>query len=73
MSNRFCFFATALMILLGVSNKSFSITAYPYGVTITTENGKQVVIYLRGDEYLKYAFSKDGYTLINDSSGWWYA
>lgn len=28
---------------------------------------------MRGDEYQKYAVTDDGYTLLNDSEGWWYA
>ena len=28
---------------------------------------------MRGDEHQKYAITEDGYTLINDTDGWWYA
>ena len=28
---------------------------------------------MRGDEHQKYAVSVDGYTLLNNSDGWWYA
>ena len=46
--------------------------AYPKKVKVTS-NGKDVYIYMCGDENLKYAVSLDGYTLLSDSSGWWYA
>lgn len=51
----------------------FAVPAYPNKVRVTTLNGKTVVIYMRGDEYQKYAITEEGYTLISDSTGWWYA
>lgn len=50
-----------------------AVPAYPYKVSVTVSGGKTVEIYLRGDEHLKYAMTTDGYTLLSDSSGWWYA
>lgn len=52
---------------------ALAVPAYPYKISVKTENGKEVSIFMRGDEHVKYAVSSDGYTLINDSSGWWYA
>lgn len=51
----------------------YAVPAYPNKVTVKTTNGKNVVIYMRGDEYRKFANTEDGYTLISDSAGWWYA
>lgn len=62
-----------LVALLINCYRAFAVPAYPYKVIVKTENGKDVVIFLRGDEHVKYAVSTDGYTLVNDSSGWWYA
>ena len=51
----------------------FAVPAYPYKVKVEAVNGKLVEIYMKGDEYQKYAISTDGYTLLSDSKGWWYA
>lgn len=62
-----------LVIFVFISPEVFSVPAYPYKVSVQTANGKTVIIYMRGDEYQKYAVTEDGYTLLNDASGWWYA
>ena len=54
-------------------NNAFAVPAYPNKVRVETANGKTVSVFMRGDEYLKYAVTEDGYTLLSDSSGWWYA
>lgn len=51
----------------------WAVPAYPYQIHVKTQEGKDVVIYLHGDENLKYAVSTDGYTLLNDNDAWWYA
>jgi M6 family metalloprotease-like protein len=51
----------------------YAVPAYPYKVKVVTENGKEVEIFMRGDENNKYACTLDGYTLLSDSVGWWYA
>lgn len=50
-----------------------AVPAYPNKIWVVAENGKAVAIYMRGDEHLKYAVTEDGYTLLSDSVGWWYA
>lgn len=50
-----------------------AVPAYPNKVIVGTGNGKSVEISLRGDEYMKYAVTQDGYSILNDSEGWWYA
>lgn len=50
-----------------------AVPAYPYKINVETYNGKTVEIYMRGDENHKYAVTTDGYTLLSDSDGWWYA
>lgn len=64
--------ACALMFLIGI-NKLFAVPAYPYKVIVSDANGKDVEIYMRGDENIKYAMTLDGYTLLSSSDGWWYA
>lgn len=63
----------ALMPLLFCCFNVFAVPAYPYKVEVVTINGKATSIYMRGDEYQKYAVTEDGYTLLSDSEGWWYA
>lgn len=62
-----------LLTCFFISSAAYSVPAYPYKVCVQTANGKTAVVYMRGDEYQKYAISEDGYTLLNDSGGWWYA
>lgn len=50
-----------------------AVPAYPNKVTVRTDNGKNVEISLKGDEHMKYAMTNDGYSILNDSEGWWYA
>ena len=64
----FCLFA-----LVFGSPYTFAVPAYPYKTIVRTANGKTATIYMRGDERQKYAFTEDGYTLMNDADGWWYA
>ncbi len=64
----FCLFA-----FVCCSSYTFAAPAYPYKITVRTANGKAATIYMRGDENQKYAITEDGYTLINDTDGWWYA
>lgn len=50
-----------------------AVPAYPYKITVKAYNGKDVDIYMQGDESKKFAITKDGYSILNDSDGWWYA
>lgn len=53
--------------------KTFAVPAYPNKIAVKSSTGKDVYIYLKGDENCKYAISEDGYTLLQDSIGWKYA
>lgn len=66
---RFCLFS----LLLWLCCNTFAIPAFPYKVFVQTNNGKRVGIYMKGDEFMKYALTEDGYTILSDSVGWWYA
>lgn len=56
-----------------IKSHVYAVPAYPHKVKVTTSNQKKVEIFLYGDENTKYARTIDGYTLLNDSDGWWYA
>ena len=64
---------TILFLQFLLISKAFSVPAYPYKVMVKTGNGKGIAIYMKGDENRKYAVTTDGYTLLSDEEGWWYA
>ena len=49
--------------------KTFAVPAYPNKIAVKSSTGKDVYIYLKGDENCQYAISEDGYTLLQDSIG----
>lgn len=61
-----------VLLCFGV-NSLLAVPAYPRKIVVSDINGKPVEIYLQGDERLKYALTTDGYTILGDSDGWWYA
>ena len=63
------------LLLVFYSDTSYinAVPAYPYKLVVETGNGKLVTIFMKGDERQKYATTEDGYTVISDSDGWWYA
>lgn len=62
----FCFAFFALFF------SAHSNIAYPKPVVIDTPSGKMKVL-LKGNENNKYAITEDGYTLLQDENGWYYA
>ena len=66
-------FAICFLLCLTGCPMVVAVPAYPYKVIVRVANGKSVDIYMRGDEHQKFAVSDDGYTLISNSEGWWYA
>ena len=74
MKNRVAQVVSCLLLALVLKTSYIvAVPAYPYKVTIQTANGKLVTIFMQGDERQKYAVTEDGYTVISDSEGWWYA
>ena len=65
--------AVTLLTLVLAHVRCYGVSAYPYKVMVETANGKRVEIFMRGDEHQRYAVTTDGYTLLSDSLGWWYA
>lgn len=55
------------------SQKALAVPAYPYKIVVKSCDGKDVSIYMQGDEHMKFAVTEDGYTVLNDTDGWWYA
>lgn len=51
-------------------NSTFAVIAFPEKVLFTQPNGEKVTVQMKGDEYVKYAQSEDGYTLLYDQDGY---
>lgn len=58
-----------LILSLFVSLNIFATTAFPEQVEFTQPNGEKVFLFMKGDEFIKYASTLDGYTLLYDSEG----
>ncbi len=59
-----------LLTLLVVSvETTFAIPAYPFPVEYKQPDGTVVTVQLRGDEFIRNAYSVDGYTLMLNSEG----
>ena len=61
------------LLLFGwiLCGKVFASPAYPGRVPVVLPSGDTVYVRLRGDEFLKWAETEDGYTLLRDSFGEW--
>ena len=62
-----------ISIAFSTCGNVFAVPAYPGKVIVKTASGREAIIFMQGDEHCKYAFSSDGYTLVSDTAGWWYA
>ena len=59
----------ALIIALFFCNGLFAVPAQKKLITITQPNGKELSYWLKGDEFIRWAESIDGYTLLNNEEG----
>jgi len=60
----------SLFIIFMVCLQTFAVPAYPYPITVTQPNGEEVTLLLKGDEFLHWAATLDGYTLLADNDGY---
>ncbi len=58
-----------LLTIIIVSKSLFSVTAFPEKVQFSQPDGQKVTLTLKGDEYVKYAETEDGFTLLYDTAG----
>ena len=58
-------FATALV----ATQQIFAVPAYPNPINYTLPDGTEITIQLRGDEWLNWAETPDGFTLLRNSEG----
>lgn len=59
----------SLLLFSIVTLNVFATTAFPEKVEFTQPNGEKVTIFMKGDEFIKYATTIDGFTLLYDSEG----
>jgi len=61
-----------LLSLLIISSfaRLFAVPAYPYPIVFTQPNGEQVTVIMQGDEFVKFAQTIDGYTLLYNNEGY---
>jgi len=63
-----------LLFLLFISMvyfQTYAIPAYPYPITFTQPNGEEITFLLKGDEFLHWAVTLDGYTLLANEDGFY--
>ena len=58
------------IIILGFFTPLFAVPAYPYPVVFTQPNGEQVTLIMQGDEFVRFAQTLDGYTLLYNAEGY---
>jgi len=57
------------VILIAFSQSAFGVAAYPYPVEITQPDGTKITIIQKGDEFVKWAQTVDGYSIMRNSKG----
>ena len=63
------FLALVALLLAIIPSKTYAVSAYPGVVQFKQPDGKMVNVVMKGDEYLNWAETEDGYTLMYDSIG----
>jgi M6 family metalloprotease-like protein len=70
MSRTFTFFYIALIICNLVSvYKAHAVTAYPNQIEYKQPDGSVITVQLQGDEYVHWATTTDGYTIMTNAEG----
>jgi M6 family metalloprotease-like protein len=59
-----------ITLIINLFSQTFAVPAYPYPVVFTQPNGEQVTIIMQGDEFVKFAQTLDGYTLLYNDEGY---
>jgi M6 family metalloprotease-like protein len=55
------------LIISMIYFQTFAVPAYPYPITITQPSGDELTFLMKGDEYMNWAVTLDGYTLLVDA------
>jgi len=62
-------FIFLFIILIVINHSAFGVIAYPFPVEIIQPDGSKITIIQKGDEYLKWAQTVDGYSILRNSKG----
>ena len=65
----FILMSALLVLLSGVFTKIYAVTADPDPVEYRQPDGTIITLLLKGDEFIHWATTTDGYTVLSDSSG----
>jgi len=57
------------VVLISFCQSAFGVAAYPYPVEITQTDGTKITIIQKGDEFVKWAQTVDGYSIMRNSNG----
>ena len=57
------------LLLFMITSECLAVPAYPKPVKVKQPDGTFVTLQMRGDEYLNYVMTEDGYTVVQDVSG----
>jgi len=60
----------AVFAICFVPQVAFSVPAYPHPINYVLPDGSEITIQLRGDEWVNWAVSSDGYTLLFNQEGY---
>ncbi|NLN74501.1 MAG: M6 family metalloprotease domain-containing protein [Bacteroidales bacterium] len=69
MMKKYFKFSLFFASLLFIGANLFAVPAYPELIKFVQPDGSKVNIYLKGDEYVKWGKSEDGYTLMYNDDG----
>ena len=67
---KYIFWIAFGLIYFLTGTKTFAVPAYPYPILYSQPNGDTLTLTLRGDEFVKFAQTADGYTLLRDNNGY---
>ena len=59
-----------IILIISAFSSLFAVPAYPYPIVFTQPNGEQVTLIMKGDEFVKFAQTLDGYTLLYNPEGY---
>ncbi|MCL1850301.1 MAG: M6 family metalloprotease domain-containing protein [Bacteroidetes bacterium] len=60
----------SFIFIFSVFTRLLAVPAYPYPVVFTQPNGEEVTLIMQGDEFVKFAQTLDGYTLLYNAEGY---
>ncbi|MEI6899607.1 MAG: FISUMP domain-containing protein, partial [Bacteroidota bacterium] len=67
----FLFLILSLFSFLFQKERAFAVSAYPHPAQYTQPDGSRINILLHGDEFIHWATTVDGYTILNNSTGFY--